>query len=295
MGLFGVSEVLVNFSSSARRPFLTSKDITWRSLMPSRKDWRDSSFPVARGSLIGAALGTLPGAGATMSAFMSYALEKRIAKEPERFGKGAIEGIAGPEAANNAAAQAAFIPTMTLGIPGNSVMALMLGALIMHGISPGPLVIVENPELFWGLIMSFWIGNFLLLILNIPMIGVWVRILTVPYQILFPAILFFICIGVYSVNNDFFDIILVLIFGIAGYVMKVLDFPIAPLLLGFILGPLMEENLRRAMLLSRGDLSVFVTRPISLAFLAVSLAFLAYATWASYQKRKTIVPLSTTE
>ena len=293
MGLFGVSEVLVNFSRSARRPFLTSKDITWRSLFPSRKDFRDSAFPIARGSLIGAALGALPGAGATMSAFMSYALEKRIAKQPERFGKGAIEGIAGPEAANNAAAQAAFIPTMTLGIPGNSVMALMLGALIMHGISPGPMVIVENPELFWGLIMSFWIGNFLLIILNIPMIGVWVRILTVPYQILFPAILFFICIGVYSVNNDYFDIFLVYFFGLAGYAMKVLDFPIAPLLLGFILGPLMEENLRRAMLLSRGDMSVFVTHPISLGFLSVSFSFLAYATWASYRRQKSASSITT--
>lgn len=280
MGLFGVSEVLLSFDEATREPVLRSKDVTWRSMAPTRDDFRRSWSPVARGSLLGAALGALPGAGATMSAFLAYALEKRLAKDPSRFGKGAIEGVAAAEAANNAAAQAAFIPTMTLGIPGNSVMALMIGALMIHGIVPGPTVVSERPDLFWGLIMSFWIGNVLLLVLNIPLIGLWVRILTIPYRVLFPAILFFICIGVYSVGNRTFDVFLVLVFGLVGYAMKVLDFPIAPLLLGFILGPLMEEHLRRALLLSHGDLSVFATQPISAAFLAVSALFVLYSVWS---------------
>lgn len=277
MGLFGVSEILINFTDRTKQPFIDAKSITLRSLIPTRDDVRRSWMPMARGSLMGAALGILPGAGATISAFLSYALERKIARDPSRFGRGAIEGVTSVEAANNAAAQAAFIPTMTLGIPGNSVMALMLGALMIHGIAPGPLVVSQQPELFWGLIASFWIGNLMLLVLNIPLIGIWVRMLTIPYHILFPSILFFICMGVYSVGYRTFDVFLVLGFGIVGYGMKLLDLPAAPLLLGFILGPLMEEHLRRALLLSRGDLTVFVTQPVSAAFLLISAGFVLLA------------------
>jgi putative tricarboxylic transport membrane protein len=222
---------------------------------------------------------------------MSYALEKRIAKDPSRFGRGAIEGLSAAEAANNAAAQAAFIPTMTLGIPGNAVMALMIGALMIHGIAPGPELISERPEMFWGLVMSFWIGNLLLLILNIPLIGIWVRLLTIPYSILFPAILFFICMGAYSVDQRPFDVVLVLIFGFVGYGLRILNFPLAPLLLGFILGPLLEEHLRRALLLSRGDLSVFVTHGVSALFLGLSVTLILLALRASRRRPKSTAPL----
>jgi putative tricarboxylic transport membrane protein len=217
---------------------------------------------------------------------MSYALEKRIAKEPERFGKGAIEGIMAPESANNAACNTAFIPTLTLGIPGDVVMALMLGALMIHGIAPGPQLMTEHPQLFWGLIASFWIGNVMLLVLNIPLIGLWVKLLQIPYSMLYPGILLFVCLGVYSINNNVFDIYLVVVFGAIGYVMMLLRFEPAPLVLGFVLGPLMEENLRRAMLLSRGDALVFFQRPISATLVSFTLLLLVWAVWAEMRRRR---------
>jgi len=230
--------------------------------------------------MIGAFLGMLPGTGPTIAAFMSYAVEKKISNNPERFGKGAIEGVTSPEAANNAAVQAAFIPTLTLGVPGDAIMAVMIGGLLIHGITPGPQLISENPQLFWGVVASFWIGNVLLLVLNLPLIGVWVKLLSIPYRILFPAVLMLISIGVYSVNNSSFDVLLTCGFGLLGFWMGRHGFPSAPLLLGFVLGPLLEENFRRALLLSAGDMSTFVQRPVSLSFLLITLGLLVAAIWS---------------
>jgi len=278
MGLFGVAEV-ISAVRTIQRGEVSSQKITFRSMVPTRDDVGRSVGPVLRGTGIGAFLGALPGTGGVIASFMSYAVEKKLAREPERFGKGAIEGVVAPEAANNAADQTAFIPTFTLGIPGNVVMALMLGALMIHGIVPGPQLVTNNPELFWGLIMSFWIGNVMLLVLNIPMIGVWVRVLAIPYHLLYPAVLAFVCIGVYSINNTAFDVMLVVFFGMIGYFMRMLDFQPAPLLLGFVLGPLMEENLRRTLLISRGDFMVFLERPISATIMVMTAALLVWALW----------------
>ena len=274
MGLFGVAEILSNIGIT-RSTSLSAKDITFRSMMPNRDEWRQVWRPPARGTIVGSIVGTLPGTGPGIASFMAYALEKRIAKDPSRFGRGAIEGISSPEAANNASVQAAFIPTLSFGIPGDAVMAVLLGAMLIHGITPGPSFIANEPAMFWGLVMSFWVGNILLLVLNIPLIGLWVRLLTIPYHLLYPAVLVFICIGVYSSSNSVFDIFVVLIFGIIGYIMRKFEYPAAPVLLGFILGPLLEENFRRSLLLAGGDMTVFVTEPISLVFLLMTLAFLA--------------------
>jgi TctA family transporter len=288
MGLFGVAEVIASIMRVKDRKGVDQPKITFRSMAPSKDDWKRSWKPMLRGTAVGSFFGALPGTGGTIASFMSYAVEKRVAKEPERFGKGAIEGIAAPESANNAAAQTAFIPTLTLGIPGDAVMALMLGAMIIAGVQPGPRLVTEHPEIFWGLLASFWIGNVLLLILNIPLIGIWVKMLQIPYRILYPAILLFICIGVYSVNNNVFDIYAVLAFGVLGYLLMLLKFEVAPLLLGFILGPLMEEHLRRAMLLSRGDPMVFLERPISASFIALTATLLVWAAWATLRPRRRI-------
>jgi putative tricarboxylic transport membrane protein len=232
------------------------------------------AFPaVLRGTTLGSLLGILPGGGATLSAFASYALEKRWAKDPSRFGNGAIEGVAGPESANNAGAQTSFIPMLTLGIPSNAVMALMVGALIIHHIQPGPQVMTSNPDLFWGLIVSMWIGNLFLVILNLPLVGIWVKLLSAPYRLLFPLIVLVCTIGAFSTNNNMFDVWVAAVFGVLGYVFIKLGCEPAPLLLGYILGPMLEENLRRALVLSRGDFTVFVTRPISLGMLLLA-AFL---------------------
>ncbi|WP_439578600.1 tripartite tricarboxylate transporter permease [Elioraea sp.] len=290
MGLFGVSEVIANIGKVRALSGDTGK-ITLRSLIPTRDDVRRSWFPMIRGSGVGAFFGILPGTGASIAAFMSYAVEKRVAKDPSRFGKGAIEGIMAPESANNSAAQSAFIPTLTLGIPGDAVMALMLGALMIHGIAPGPRVVVEHPELFWGLIASFWIGNVLLVILNLPLVGIWVKMLQIPYRVLYPSILLFICIGVYSINNNAFDVLLVVVFGFLGYGMMIMGFEPAPLLLGYILGPLMEEHLRRALLLSRGDMTVFLTRPISAGFLTATFLLIAFVAWGAIRRRGRPAPL----
>jgi putative tricarboxylic transport membrane protein len=230
--------------------------------------------PVIRGTVLGSLLGVLPGGGAVLSSFAAYTVEKKLSKTPQRFGKGAIEGVAAPEAANNAGAQTSFIPMLTLGIPSNPVMALLIGAMIIQGITPGPNVATEQPDLFWGLIVSFWVGNLLLVLLNLPLIGLWVRMLTIPYYALFPAILAFSAIGVYSVNSNAFDLYALALFGLLGYVLVKLGCEPAPLLLGFVLGPLLEENLRRAMIISRGDPSVFVTHPISAALLALAAVVL---------------------
>ncbi|HEV8108973.1 MAG TPA: tripartite tricarboxylate transporter permease, partial [Burkholderiales bacterium] len=240
-------------------------------IMPSAGELSRSFWPALRGTGVGAFFGLLPGTGPALSSFAAYMLEKKIAREPARFGKGAIEGVAAPEAANNAAAQASFIPTLTLGIPGTAVMTLMLGAMVMQGVTPGPQVVTTNPELFWGIVASMWIGNLMLLVLNLPLVGVWVRLLRLPYRLLFPCIVMFCCIGNYAVNNNPVDVYLCAALGVFGYVLAKLECEPAPLLLGYVLGPLMEEHLRRAMLLSRGDPTVFFTRPISLAFMVATL------------------------
>jgi putative tricarboxylic transport membrane protein len=280
MGLFGVAEVI--YSVRANKPgTLNRKDITFRSMVPTRDDIRRSWMPMLRGTGIGSFFGALPGTGGVIASFIAYAVEKKVAKDPSRFGNGAIEGIMGPESANNAADQTAFIPTMTLGIPGNVVMALMIGALTIHGIVPGPQLMTKEPELFWGVLMSFWVGNVMLLFLSIPLIGVWIRILTIPYALLYPAILLFVGIGVYSVSNSTTDVMMVVLLGGAGYIMRLLGFQPAPLILGFVLGPLMEENFRRTMLIARGDFTEFFTRPISGTLMALTIAMLLYALWSA--------------
>ncbi len=287
MGLFGVTEIIasINHVKAADRKI----DVSMKAMLPTRDEMKRSWGPMARGSSLGSFFGVLPGVGPTVAAFMAYALEKRTSKTPERFGKGAIEGIMAPESANNASDQASFIPTMTLGIPGSVTMALIIGALMIHGIQPGPQMLTEQPEMFWGLVMSFWIGNIVLVILNVPMIGLWIRVLTIPYHILYPAIVMFICIGTYSVNNNVFDVYAVLVFGIGGYVLRVLDFPPAPLLLGYVLGPMLEENFRRAMLLSRGSIQTFIERPISMWVLALTAALLVWGFWSNLRQRSAMV------
>ena len=279
MGLFGVAEVLSSLMND-EPPLPPRKDISLKSMLPTRLESRQAVMPTIRGSAVGSVLGILPGAGAIMASFLSYALEKRVSKTPEIFGTGAVAGVTSVEAAANAAAQAAFIPTMTLGIPGSAVMSLMLGALMIHGIAPGPMVIVSQPGLFWGLIASFFIGNIMLVILNLPLIGIWLRILLIPRRVLFPGILFFICVGTYGLNNSTFDVMMVLGFGIFGYLLREFGYPPAPLILGFILGPLLEEHVRRALMLSGGDPTVFVTQPISGAVLLVCAALLAFAAFS---------------
>lgn len=282
MAIFGISEVISTVN--IKRDGKVAQKITFRSMVPTAEDAKRSVMPMLRGSGIGGFFGALPGTGASIASFMSYAVEKKVAKDPSRFGKGAIEGISAPESANNAAAQTAFVPTLSLGIPGDAVMALMLGALIIHGIQPGPLLMTQQPELFWGLIVSFGIGNIMLMILNIPLIGLWVSILKIPYRVLYPAILVFISLGVYSVNNNTFDIFLVAVLGIMGYALAVLKFEAAPLLLGFVLGPMMEEYLRRALLLSRGDMMTFIERPISAGFIAFAAVLLLWSGFASAKR-----------
>jgi putative tricarboxylic transport membrane protein len=271
MGVFGIAEIIRNLENERTREVAVGHVA---SLLPSRADLRRIVAPVLRGTALGSILGVLPGGGSILSSFAAYSIEKKIARDPSRFGKGAIEGVAGPESANNAGAQTSFIPLLTLGIPPNPVMALMVGAMIIQGIQPGPLVMTEQPELFWGIVASMWIGNLLLVILNLPLIGIWVRLLRVPYHLMYPAILVFCCVGVYSLNNSVFDIYLAAFFGLVGYVLVKLDCEPAPLLLGFVLGPLMEENLRRGLQLSRGDPTIFVTRPLSAVLLGLTMLVL---------------------
>src|SRR6476646_4050249 len=256
MGMFGFGEILRNLEQPGTREIVQSK-VT--GLMPTLPDLKAAAGAIGRGTIVGSCLGILPGGGAIIASFAAYTFEKRMSKNPERFGRGAIEGVAAPESANNAAAQTSFIPLLTLGIPPNAVMALMVGAMTIHGIVPGPQVMTKQPELFWGLIASMWIGNLMLVVINLPLIGMWVKLLTVKYDYLFPAILIFCCIGVYSISNMWMDVLLAALFGFIGYLFIKLETEPAPLLLGFVLGPMMEENLRRALLLSRGDPGVFFT------------------------------------
>ncbi|TWG67666.1 MULTISPECIES: tripartite tricarboxylate transporter permease [unclassified Aminobacter] len=274
MGLFGVPEVIAGAESKANRP--VAQRVRIRDMLPTRDEVRRATMPVVRGTSLGSLLGALPGTGVTIAAFLAYSIEKKVSHTPERFGHGAIEGVAAPESANNAAAQTAFIPTLTLGIPGSATMALILGALMIHGIPPGPQFMTAHADLFWALVASFWIGNLFLLVLNIPLVGLWVRLLQVPYKYLFPTIICLICVGIYSVNLSTFDIWVVLGIGLLGYSMRMTGFDCAPLLMGFILGPLMEENLRRALMLNRGDFSVFIKSPISLTCLLLTALLLLW-------------------
>jgi putative tricarboxylic transport membrane protein len=272
MGLFGLTEVIGTLEGPTGSREIVSQKV--RGLMPTRADFRASFPAIARGTVIGSVLGVLPGGGALLSSFTSYIVEKKVARDPSRFGRGAIEGVAGPESANNAGAQASFIPMLTLGIPSNPVMAMMIGALLIQGIAPGPQVMTKQPELFWGLIASMWLGNLMLVIINLPLIGIWVSLLRVPYRMLFPAILLFCAIGVYSVSNATFDVLLTAGFGLFGYLLHKLGFEPAPMLMGLILGPMMEENMRRAMTVSRGDPLIFLRRPLSATLLAIAALLL---------------------
>lgn len=283
MGMFGIGEIIRNLEDESQRSLVAAKV---SSLMLSKDEFKQIIAPVLRGTVLGSFLGILPGGGAMLSSFASYSIEKKISKNPKSFGKGAIAGVAGPESANNAGAQTSFIPMLTLGIPSNPVMALMIGALIIQGITPGPNVVTEKPDLFWGIIASMWIGNLMLVLLNLPLIGMWVRLLTVPYHVLFPAIVAFCCIGVYSVNNNTFDVYTMALFGLAGYLLVKLDCEPAPLLLGFVIGPMLEEYLRRAMLISRGDPLVFVTRPISATLLLIAAVALVVVLLPSVSKTR---------
>ena len=285
MGLFGFAEIITNLESVEKREILTSK-VT--GLWINKAQFKAAWPAVLRGTGLGSVLGLLPGGGAMLASFASYAVEKKIATDPSMFGKGAIQGVAGPESANNAGAQSSFIPLLTLGIPENAVMALMVGAMTIHNIQPGPQVMTSNPSLFWGLIASMWVGNRMLVVLNLPMIGIWIKLLQVPYRVLYPAILLFCSIGVYTINNTSFDVMQTAAFGFLGVLFVKLEFEPAPLLLGFVLGPMMEENLRRAMLLSRGDPTVFLTRPISLTMLLMAVALLLLIALPNIRKTREV-------
>ena len=284
MGLFGFAEIIRNLEVSQESRDIVKSKIS--NLMPTRKDLADAAGAIGRGTFIGSLLGILPGGGAVVSSFAAYTIEKRISKHPSKFGTGVIEGVAAPESANNAAAQASFIPLLTLGIPPNAVMALMVGAMTIHGIIPGPQVMSKQPELFWGMIVSMWLGNLMLVVINLPLVGVWVSLLRVPYRLLYPSIIVFCCIGVYSINNSPSDVIIAGTFGLIGYWLTKHDFEPAPLVLAFVLGPLIEENLRRAMLIARGDPTVFVTRPISAGLLIIAAILLAIALLPMIRKQR---------
>jgi putative tricarboxylic transport membrane protein len=283
VGVFAIGEIVANLGHKETRSLFTG---AVSHLFPSKEDWKRSLGPILRGTALGSFFGVLPGTGPAIASFASYMLEKKLAADPSRFGQGAIEGVAAPESANNADAQCKFIPMLTLGLPASGVMALMLGALTIQGIQPGPEVMTLRPDLFWGLIASMWIGNLLLVVLNLPMIGLWVKLLQVPYRLLFPAIMAFSAIGIYSVNNSSFEIYLAALFGVFGFVCAKLGFPPAPMLLGYVLGPMVEENLRRSMLMSGGDPSVFVTRPISAAFIIATVLILAVMVIPAVRRRR---------
>jgi len=285
LGIFGLPEVIRNAGWIKAR-HIDAKDITLRSMIPTREDWRRSWGAIFRGTGLGSFFGALPGTGGLLASFMSYSMEKRISKDPSQFGKGAVEGVAGPEAANNAAVQTAFIPTLTLGIPGDVVMAIMLGALMIHGIQPGAAVITSHPDLFWGLLVSFLFGNIFLIILNVPLIGLWVRLLSIPYSVLYPFIIAFICIGVYSVNSSVLDLYVLIFFGVLGCLLAYFRFEPAPLILGLILGPMLEVNMRRALMMSRGDYTVFISRPISAIFLGAAVLIVAWTLWGVYRRHR---------
>ncbi|HEX6438106.1 MAG TPA: tripartite tricarboxylate transporter permease [Candidatus Binatia bacterium] len=285
MGMFGLSEIIRNLETEAQRTVAVAKVTT---LMPTRQDFKRMIAPILRGTAIGSALGILPGSGSILGAFAAYSIEKKVSRNRAQFGKGAIEGVAAPESANNAGAQTSFIPMLTLGIPSNPVMALMVGAMIIQGIQPGPSVITEQPALFWGIVVSMWIGNLFLVILNLPLVGLWVRMIMVPYRLLYPAILVFCAIGVFSLRNSQFDVYMMALFGVLGYIFSKLGCEPAPMLLAFILGPLMEEFLRRAMLLSRGDPLVFIQRPISATLLGIAVLAMCAVLLPSFAKTREV-------
>jgi TctA family transporter len=288
LGLFGVADFLGNVNRM--QSIGSGAKLRLRDMRPSRAELKKSFWPMVRGTTVGILFGAMPGTGPTITTFIAYAIEKKISKHPENFGKGMLEGVAAPEAASHSKTQVDFIPTMSLGIPGDAVMALILGALLIHGVQPGPQLITEHADIFWGLIASFWIGNVLLVLLNVPLIGIWVKLLRVPYRYMFPCALFFIAVGVFSTNNSLFEIGETLVFGVIGAVLVALRFSVAPILLGYVLGPMVEENFRRALLISHGDLGVFVERPISACFMAVCallvLIQLYFGVRSGYQKRK---------
>ncbi len=287
MGVFGFGEIIANLGMPAEHREVFTKDV--KGLWPTKLDFQEAWPSVLRGTALGSILGVLPGGGALLASFASYTLEKKIVKNPRiPFGKGAIQGVAGPEAANNAGAQTSFIPMLTLGIPPNAVMALMVGAMTIKGIQPGPQVMTSNPELFWGLIASMWIGNLMLVVLNLPMIGIWIKLLTVPYRFLFPAIVTFCCIGTYSLSNSSFDVYMTAVFSLVGYIFYKLSCEPAPLLLGFILGPMMEENLRRALLLARGDWTTFMTRPLSAGLLIAAVLMVVVVMLPSIKNKREV-------
>jgi putative tricarboxylic transport membrane protein len=273
MGVFGIADFLLHVNRMKHISSLAPVRV--RDMWPSKAEMKEALAPMLRGTLVGTVFGAMPGTGPTITTFIAYALEQKISSTPEKFGTGMVAGVAAPEAAAHSKTQVDFIPTMSLGIPGDAVMALLLGALLIHGIQPGPRLITEHPDLFWGLIASFWIGNVLLMLLNVPLIGIWVKLLQVPHRLLFPSAIFFIVIGAYSVKNDFFAIWEVLVFGILGAIFMVLKFPVAPILLGYVLGPMIEENFRRALLLSRGDMAIFVQQPISAVILGIIVLLVA--------------------
>ena len=285
MGVFGFGEIIANLGQPEEHREVFTKEV--KGLWPTREDFKEAWPSVVRGTALGSVLGVLPGGGALLASFAAYTLEKKIVRNPRvPFGKGAIQGVAGPESANNAGAQTSFIPMLTLGIPPNAVMALMVGAMTIKGIQPGPQVMTSNPELFWGLIASMWIGNLMLVVLNLPLIGIWIKLLTVPYRFLFPAIVVFCCIGTYSLNNNSFDVYMTAAFALLGYVFYKLSCEPAPLLLGFILGPMMEENLRRALLLARGDWSTFLTRPLSAGLLIAAALMIVVVMLPSIKNKR---------
>ena len=287
MGLFGISEVLTNIEGPLKRMIFETK-IT--NLLPNLEDWKRSIGPIARGSVLGFLLGILPGGGAVISSFISYTVEKKVSKHPEQFGKGAIEGVAGPETANNAGAGGSFVPLLALGIPPNVVMALLLGALMIHGVIPGPFLISQHPEIFWGTIASMYVGNIMLLVLNLPLIGLWVKVLKVPYRILMPLILLFCLIGSYSLNNNIWDVVVMVVFGFVGYILRKFKYEEAPLVLAFILGPLIETNFRQSLIMSDGKLSIFVTRPISAVALVITALLFISTGLSYYRKAKEKIP-----
>jgi putative tricarboxylic transport membrane protein len=287
MGTFGVSEILLNMERTARGEVVAAKI---RGLLPSARDWLDSAFPILRGSALGFALGILPGGGPVTASFVSYAMERRLSRHPERFGTGVIEGVAGPEAANNAAVAGSMIPMLSLGIPGNAVTALLLGALIIHGVQPGPMLMTQHPEIFWGVIASLYIGNVILLVLNLPLIGLWVQFLRIPYRILFPLILLLSVVGTYAANQNVFDVWVMIGFGVGGYVLTKLRYELAPFILALVLGPLFEQSLRQSLIMSSQSVLIFLTRPISLGLLVLSLVLLVLFVRSEWTKRAAPAP-----
>ena len=283
MGLFGISEILLNIEKKIKVSVFKAK---LKGFLPNREDWKKSTGPIFRGTLIGFFLGILPGGGAVIASFTSYAIEKRLSKYPEKFGTGVIEGVAAPESANNAASTGCFIPLLTLGIPSNVVMALLLGALMIHGLTPGPLLMIKHPDIFWGVICSMYIGNIMLLVLNLPLIPIWVKVLTIPYRILFPFILLFCLIGVYTINNNVIDIFLMIFFGVVGYVATKFEFEAAPFVLAVVLGPMMEKACRQSLIMSQGDFTIFVTRPITAVIFGITAFLLFFPLFAKAMRRK---------